>query len=110
MEDELDRILLDQLHACKRSLKTIKNLRKFLPNDETGLDQLEEFTLNRMVFFERYIKDKSLLEKKIKKKKPISKPSIYDIYRNYYIISMVTYKVMINSMHSYLSFFRKNDK
>lgn len=90
MKQDLDYILLEQYHSCRRRLKNIKRLRKILKN-EPGLDILQEECVKKINFFETYISDKNKLKRKVKIKKSkcyFGRNPIYDMYRTSYIISM----------------------
>lgn len=109
--DELDEILLEQLHAAKRSKKLVKRIRKLFKNDP-AIDKGEVYIDGRIQFFENMIQDKSLLLKKVKKKKTkqsdlLSRNPVYEWYRNTMFITNLGYKMFTDSLSQYMSYFRK---
>ena len=112
--DELDLILLEQLQQCRKNKKTIKRVRKLLKNDPV-VDKGEEYIDNRITFFETMIQDKTLLHKKHKKKKCkdpdiLARSIYYEWYRNVMFATNLGYRVVIDSMTQYMSYFRKGKK
>jgi hypothetical protein len=110
MED-LDQILLEQLHAAKNGHKLIKRLKKLIRKDK-GLDALERQNKIRIEFFENMIENKELLRQKSKKKKKkdsdlLSRNPFYEAYRYTVLASVYGYTVMSSAMKDYWSFFRK---
>lgn len=110
--NELDEILLEQLHSARRRIRLIKRLKKLLKNDK-GLVEGEKIVEKKIQFFESMIKDKSLLKKKIKKKKQkesdlLSRNPIYEWYRNAFLFTTVGYKIVLDSITGYMSFFKKD--
>jgi len=109
MED-LDLILLEQYHACKRRLKAINRLRLLYGNDP-GLDLLELSCKRNIQFFEMFISDRDLLKIKVKRTKVpfcLKRNPIYQVYRNGYIMSMISYRIFLDSLQNYFSFFKKS--
>ena len=77
----------------------------------------QEMNEKRVQFFEFMIEDKTLLHKKIKKKKRDKDPDIlarstsYEWYRNFMMVSTIGYKMMMESIQTYTSlFYKKKDK
>lgn len=110
--DELDLILLEQLHQSRRNKKTIKRVRKLLKNDP-AIDKGEEYIDGRIAFFESMIQNKSLLSKKQKKKKRNRDPDIlarnpaYEMYRQVLYVTVFGYKMFTDSVSHYMSYFKK---
>lgn len=110
--NELDEILLEQLHVARRLRHKMRKARKLMGNDPTLL-YCQEANEKRIVFLENMIKDKSLLHKKMKKKKKEKNPDIlarstsYEWYRNIMMVTNIGYKIMIDSFQTYMSLFRK---
>jgi CRISPR/Cas system-associated protein Cas5 (RAMP superfamily) len=110
--DELDLILLEQLHQARRNKKTLKRVRKLLKNDP-AIDKGEEYIDGRITFFETMIQNKSLLSKKQKKKKRNKDPDIlarnpfYEVYRQALYVTVFGYKMITDSVSSYMSYFKK---
>ena len=110
--DELDLILLDQLQQARRNKKTIKRVRKLLSNDP-AIDKGEEYIDGRIAFFETMIQNKSLLDKKQKKKKRNKDPDIlarnpvYEMYRQTLYFTVFGYKMLSDSVSGYMSNFKK---
>ena len=110
--DELDLILLEQLHQSRRNKKTIKRVRKLLKNDP-AIDKGEEYIDGRIAFFETMIQNKSLLSKKQKKKKRNRDPDIlarnpaYEMYRQVLYVTVFGYKMLTDSVSHYMSYFKK---
>jgi hypothetical protein len=110
--DELDLILLEQLQQARRNKKTIKRVRKLLSNDP-AIDKGEEYIDGRIAFFETMIQNKSLLDKKQKKKKRNKDPDIlarnpvYEMYRNTLYFTVFGYKMLSDSVSGYMSYFKK---
>jgi hypothetical protein len=110
--DELDLILLEQLHQARRNKKIIKRVRKLLSNDP-AVDKGEEYIDGRIAFFETMIQNKSLLDKKQKKKKRNKDPDIlarnpvYDMYRQALYVTVFSYKMLSDSVSQYMSYFKK---
>ena len=110
--DELDLILLEQLHQSRRNKKTIKRVRKLLKNDP-AIDKGEEYIDGRIAFFETMIQNKSLLSKKQKKKKRNKDPDIlarnpaYEMYRQVLYVTVFGYKMFTDSVSRYMSYFKK---
>ena len=80
-----------------------------------GLDPalltFQEMNEKRIQFFESMIEDKTLLHKKVKKKKRDKDPDIlarstaYEWYRNVMMVTNIGYKMMADSFQAYMSFF-----
>ena len=110
--DELDLILLEQLQQARRNKKTIKRVRKLLSNDP-AIDKGEEYIDGRIAFFETMIQNKSLLDKKQKKKKRNKDPDIlarnpvYEMYRQKLYFTVFGYKMLSDSVSGYMSYFKK---
>ena len=75
---------------------------------------LQEMNEKKIQFLEAMVEDKTLLHKKIKKKKRDKDPDIlarstsYEWYRNLMIVSNIGYKMMMESFQTYMSYFRKD--
>ena len=110
--DDLDLILLEQLHQARRNKKTIKRVRKLLKNDP-AVDKGEEYIDGRIAFLESMIQNKSLLSKKQKKKKRNKDPDIlarnpaYEMYRQVLYVTVFGYKMLTDSVSQYMSYFKK---
>lgn len=108
--NELEEILLDQLHAAQRQRKRIKRMIRIMPH-EPLLREGEIMVTKRIQFYETMIQDKSLLHKKVKKKKKEKDPDILargifrEWYRNAYVLTKVSYNIMSKSVQTYMSFF-----
>lgn len=111
--NELDEILLEQLHNARKSRKRIKRVRKLLKNDPV-VDKGEEYIDNRIKFFENMIQDKTLLYKKAKKRKKNKDPDIlarnpvYELYRQTLYFTIFSYKMITDSVTGYMSYFKKD--
>lgn len=110
--DELDEILLDQLHAVKRSKKLLKRLKKLYRKPDPYIEKGEVYIENKIKFFESMIQDKSLLFKKPKKKKTkqsdlLSRNPAYEWYRNAMFVTNFGYKMFTDSISQYMSYFKK---
>lgn len=112
--DELDHILLDQIHSLRRQLKTIKRLKKLLYNEHI-LYVGEEAIEKRIRLFESFIHDKSLLQKKHKIKR-IKSPDVLKSSQFITFIriaatySTVYYKILGEYWESYSSLWKNNKK
>lgn len=109
--NELDEILLDQWHNAKKNKKMIKRVRKLLKDDPV-VDQGEERINGRIQFLESMISDKSLLHKKRKKKKRkeldiLAKNPVYEWYRQALYVTVFSYKMFMDSVSQYMSYFKK---
>jgi hypothetical protein len=110
--DELDIILLEQLHQARKSKKTIKRVRKLLKNDPV-MDKGEEYIDNRITFLESMIQNKSLLHKRHRKKKRnrdpdiLSRSPVYEMYRHTLYFTVFGYKMLTDSVKNYMSYFKK---
>ena len=90
--DELDHILLDQLHSAQRRLKIIHRMQKRF-YDPYHLGLVEQSTLGQIAFFESMIQDKTLLKKRKRKKQKketdiLDKNPVYTYYRNLYMFAV----------------------
>lgn len=110
--NELDEILLEQLHVAKHIKKKMKKAGRVMGDDPT-LIELQERNDKKIQYFEYMIQDKTLLHKKVKKKKRDKDPDIlarstsYEWYRNIMIATNIGYKIMIDSFQTYMSLFKK---
>ena len=74
---------------------------------------LQVMNEKKIQFFETMINDKTLLQKKHKRKKVSKDPDIlarstpYEWYRNFMIASNIGYKMMADSVQAYMSYFKK---
>jgi len=88
---------------------------KLMPH-EPLLREGEIMVVKRIQFYETMIQDKTLLHKKVKRKKKEKDPDIlargmfYEWYRNAYVISKVGYTMMVDSVQAYMSFFTKKER
>mgnify|MGYP006279172089 FL=1 len=110
--NELDEILLDQLHVARHIAKKMRKARRVMGPDPILLI-CQERNEKKIQFFETMINDKTLLQKKHKKKKAkdsdiLARSTTYEWYRNFMIASNIGYKMMIDSFQAYMSFFRKD--
>lgn len=76
---------------------------------------LQEMNEKKIRYFEYMIEDKTLLHKKIKRKKKkdkdpdiLARSTSYEWYRNFMIASNIGYKMMVESFQTYMSYFRKD--
>lgn len=110
--DELDLILLEQLHRSRKSKRTIRRIKKLLKNDPV-MDKGEEYIDNRIAFFESMIQNKSLLHKRHRKKKRNKDPdilargSMYEMYRHALYFTVFGYKMFADSLTGYMSNLKK---
>ena len=110
--NELDEILHEQLHVARHLAKKMRKARKVMGPDPS-LIAFQDGNEKRIQFFETMINDKTLLQKKRKKKKVSKDPDIlarstpYEWYRNFMIVSNIGYKMMIESVQAYMSLFKK---
>jgi hypothetical protein len=112
MTDELDEILLEQLHSAKRRKKLVKKLKRLMKKEHL-LYVCDEMVDKRIAFLESMIHNKSLLLRKPKKRKTkqsdlLSRNPFYEWYRNAIMLTNVTYKMFSNSLSEYMSFFKKD--
>ena len=112
--NELDEILLEQLHIVRYLAKKMRKARRVMGPDPTLLT-LQQMNEKKIQFFESMINDKTLLQKKHKRKKKTPKdPDIlarstsYEWYRNFMIATNIGYKMMVESFQAYMSYFRKD--
>lgn len=111
-EKDLDHILLEQLNSAKNTKKTIKRIKGFFPHDD-GLHMVEIQNNLRIKFFESMIQDKSIINKKIIKKKPKENDILYknpliEVYKYTMFISVYGYVVLSEYVKSYTSYFKKD--
>lgn len=112
--DELDLILLEQLHSAQRSKKAVKRIKKLNPNDP--LIPIGEIRIEKRIeFFESMISDKTLLHKKHKRKKQkdldiLSRNPVYEWYKTVFMITTFSYKIFTDSVSNYMSYFKKGKK
>jgi hypothetical protein len=108
--EELDLILLEQWHAAKKGQKVLKRMKKIF-GDVDELQRVINANQLRLQFFESMIEDKSLLDKKIKKKKKkedvLDRNPIYYMYRNTVMAAAFGYMYFSSSIQKYLDFFKK---
>lgn len=109
--NELDLILLDQWHSCKRRKKVFKRIKKLMPT-EPLLIEGEEMIDKKMQFLENMISDKALLQKKHKRKKQkdldiLARNPVYEWYRTALYATVFSYKMFTDSVSSYMSYFKK---
>lgn len=109
--NELDHILLDQLHAAKRSMKIVKRVKKLCANDPLVLVG-EGLIENRIKFYESMIYDKSLLYKKHKRKNQkdldiLGRNPVYEWYKTVFMASTFGYKMFMDSISEYMSYFKR---
>jgi hypothetical protein len=112
MSDELDEILLEQLHAARRQKKLIKRLKRLLKNEHL-LYVGDEMVDKRITFYESMIHNKSLLLRKPKKRKTkqsdlLARNPFYEWCRNVTMVTNITYKMFSDSLSGYMSFFKKD--
>lgn len=111
MED-LDHILLDQLHAMKRNMKLIKKLKKLFPKNK-DIEEVEKANKLRQEFFESMIENKSILDKKLKKKEKVEdvldRNPMYYLYRNTIMTAAFGYMFFVNSIQKYWEQFKDKE-
>lgn len=112
-EENLDNILLDQLHSARNGQKLIKRIKQLFKKDP-NIDALEHQNKIRIEFFENMIEDKELLKQKNKKKPNsesdlLSKNPVYEAYRFTMFASLYGYSLMLDTMKQYITFFKKDD-
>ena len=112
--NELDEILLEQLHVARHLAKKMRKARRVMGPDSTLLF-CQESNEKKIQFFEYMIQDKTLLHKKVKRKKKkdkdpdiLARSTSYEWYRNLMIMSNIGYKMMMESFQTYMSYFRKD--
>jgi len=111
--NELDHILLDQWHSCKRRKKIYKRVKKLLQNDPL-IAIGEEMLDKKMQFLENMISDKSLLQKKHNRKKEkdldiLARNPVYEWYRQALYVTVFSYKMFSDSVSQYMSYFKKGN-
>lgn len=110
--NELDEILHEQLHVARHLAKKMRKARRVMGPDPTLLI-CQEMNEKRIQFFENMISEKTLLQKKHKRKKKEKNPDIlarstsYEWYRNFMVMSNIGYKMMVESFQAYMSYFKK---
>lgn len=105
MNDELDLILLEQLHQARKNKKKLKRLRKLLRNDP-AIDKGEAYIDGRINFYETMINDKTLLNKKHKKKRNkdpdiLARGVVYEWYRNIFFTTTLGYRLLMEYMSNF---------
>ena len=110
--NELDEILLEQLHTARYIAKKMRKARRVMGPDPTLLT-VQIMNEKRIQFFETMINEKALLHKKHKRKKISKDPDIlarstsYEWYRNFMVATNIGYKIMVDSFQTYMSYFKK---
>ncbi len=112
--EELDHILVEQLHSTKRQLKITKRHLRLMPTDpwlNKGVGKIQ----NRIQFFENMIENKELIKKKKKKKKEkdpdiLARSPIYTLYRDAMIVTNIGYKLVVDIAQSYISLYTGKKK
>lgn len=115
MEEELDHILLEQLHIARRTSVKMKKARKIM-GDDAALMYFQESNRKRIEYFEYMIQDKKLLLKKINKKKKkkqknpdvLARNPLYEAWRSAFMITFLTYKTFADYMTNYWVSFKKD--
>lgn len=112
MEDlNLDEIILEQLHAAKRTAKLYRRLEKIIQVKCEELEYGKEANKLRQHFFESMIHNKDILHKKPKRKKEnldvLSKNPVYEMYRYSFMLTSLSYKIFVDSMNNYFNYFKK---
>ena len=112
--NELDEILLEQLHVARTLAKKMRKARRVMGLDPVLL-YCQEANEKKIQYFEYMIQDKTLLHKKVKRKKKkdkdpdiLARSTSYEWYRNLMIMSNIGYKMMMESFQTYMSYFRKD--
>jgi len=110
--NELDEILLEQLHNCMRNKQKLRRIERLTGKDPV-IDKGRIYIENRIKFFESMIQDKSLLFKKVKKKKVkqsdlLSRNPFYEWYRNTMFVTNFGIKMFTDSLSQYMSYFKKD--
>jgi len=114
LTDELDYILVEQLHSTRKQLKIVKRHLRLMPTDpwlNKGLPQLEK----RIQFFESMIENKELMKKRRKRKKEcnadiLTRNPIYTWYRDAMIVTNIGYKFFSDIAQSYISLYTNKKK
>lgn len=110
--NELDDILLDQLHSARKLRKKMKRAKKIMMNDPI-VDVFLNLNEKKIEYFEYMIEDKTLLHKKEKKKKKnrdldiLARNPVYEWYRTLLYMTVFSYKAFRNSMLDYMSLLKK---
>ena len=115
--EELDHILVEQLHSTRKSLKVVKRHLRLMPTDPwliRGVPQIER----KIEFFESMIENKELIKKRKKRKKKenntdiLTRSPIYTWYRDAMIITNIGYRFFADMAQSYISLYtnRKKEK
>jgi len=112
--EELDHILVEQLHSTKKSLKVLKRHQRLMPTDpwiRKGIILIE----NKIEFFEGMIQNKELIKKKKKKKKEcnpdiLTRSPIYTWYRDAMIVSNIGYRFFADMAQNYISLYISKKK
>lgn len=108
---ELDYLLLDQLHVARRLKHKMKKAKRVMGEDPTLLT-LQDMNEKRIQYLEYMIEDKTLLHKKVKRKKNkekdpdiLARGTAYEWYRNIMVATNIGYRMMSESFRAYMSFF-----
>lgn len=109
--NEVDEILLQQLHEARKRKVRVRRFRKRFPN-EPLLDEADQLIDGKIAFFESMISDKSLLHKKHKHKKQkqpdiLCRNPILDWYKFAFMATNLGYKMLMDSAVNYMSYFKK---
>lgn len=110
--EELDDLLLEQLHVTKKTMKVLKRFKKIFPHNKE-LFEAEEANKLRQKFFEDMIENKDILKKKKSKHKHksediLDKNPLYYVYRNTIMVAAFGYMYFSSSMQNYWKQFRKD--
>ena len=100
MLNDLDHILLDQLHCARKRLANIRRMKRTF-HDPVNLDLVEESTRKYIQFLESMIQDKSLIKKRRRKRLAraadvLERNPIVTYYRNLWIFLTFTYGMLFN--------------
>ena len=110
--NELDEILHEQLHVARHLAKKMRKARRVMGPDPSLLI-FQQMNEKKIQFFESMIDDKTLLQKKHKRKRQqnpdiLARSTSYEWYRNFMVMSNIGYKMMVDSFQAYMSYFRKD--
>ena len=109
--NELDEILLHQLHNTMSNKKHLNRVKRLL-GDDPMIREGMKYIDGRIQFFQSMIEDKTLLKKRPKKRKKesdlLARSSTYEWYRNAFIISTIGYRMFMEYFSSYMSYFKKD--
>lgn len=114
MEEDLDHILLAQLHVARRLGSKMKKAKKVM-GDDPLLIELQKRNEKRIQFLEDMIEDKNILHKKVKKKKKenpdvLARNPFYEAWRATFMITMLSYRTFTEYMTSYWKNNKKEEK